>query len=427
MQAGSSRLVDVDQLRIGMFIQLDLGWMDHPFPLNSFRIATLDQIQTIIGLGVRSVRWFPERSDPQPQAVAEVAAAAMPSAVPPAGDLQALDARRARARQIAEENARLFASERRFADATRKYRRVSELVPHSPLGARDCGEQLVASCVDELLANGESVIRLLSESVGERSAQHPVNVMVLALLLGQSLGLGRDALLQLGLGGLLHDIGKLELPDRLRVADESFSTAEYRAYQSHVALGTAVAQRMELPADVVAAIAQHHEMADSSGFPERVSAAQMNLCAKVLSLVNRYDNFCNPARSALALTPHEALSVIFAQMKPRFDPVVLAAFIRMMGVYPPGSVVQLGNERYALVVSVNSSRPLRPRVVVHDPKVARDEAHVLDLQTLPGLGISRSLKPSQLPRAALDYLSPRKRICYFFERAVDPSNAGETA
>jgi len=91
----------------------------------------------------------------------------------------------------------------------------------------------------------------------------------------------------------------------------------------------------------------------------------------------------------------------------------------MMGVYPPGSVVQLVNDRYAIVVSVNSSRPLRPRVIVHDPAIPKEQALILDLETVPELGIRRSLKPTQLPREALDYLSPRKRICYFFERAVD--------
>jgi hypothetical protein len=72
------------------------------------------------------------------------------------------------------------------------------------------------------------------------------------------------------------------------------------------------------------------------------------------------------------------------------------------------------------VASVNSSRPLRPKVIVHDPRVPKDEAPILDLETVPELGIRRSLKPAQLPREALDYLSPRKRICYFFERAVAP-------
>ena len=138
----------------------------------------------------------------------------------------------------------------------------------------------------------------------------------------------------------------------------------------------------------------------------------------MVALVNHYDRMCSPVGGG-GLTPHETLSIIFAQHKARFDSVVLGAFIRMMGVYPPGSIVQLVNDRYAIVASVNSSRPLRPRVIVHDSRVPKDEAPILDLESVPELGIRRSLKPSQLPRDALDYLSPRKRICYFFERAVN--------
>ena len=92
-----------------------------------------------------------------------------------------------------------------------------------------------------------------------------------------------------------------------------------------------------------------------------------------------------------------------------------------MGVYPPGSVVQLTDDRYAIVVGVNSMRPLKPRVMVHDAKVPRDEALVLDLESSPGLGIRRSIRPQQLPPASLDYLAPRPRVAYFFEPArADP-------
>ena len=77
--------------------------------------------------------------------------------------------------------------------------------------------------------------------------------------------------------------------------------------------------------------------------------------------------------------------MVLAHGRTRYDASVLNAFIRMMGVYPPGSVVQLVNDRYAMVVSVNSSRPLRPRVIVHDARVPRDEALILDLETVPEL------------------------------------------
>jgi hypothetical protein len=69
------------------------------------------------------------------------------------------------------------------------------------------------------------------------------------------------------------------------------------------------------------------------------------------------------------LTPHEAVSMLFAQGRQRYDAGVLNAFIRMMGVYPAGSLVQLTDDRFAMVIGVNGSRPLKPRVLVHDPKV----------------------------------------------------------
>ena len=102
----------------------------------------------------------------------------------------------------------------------------------------------------------------------------------------------------------------------------------------------------------------------------------------------------------------------------------VSAWQGMMGVYPPGSVVQLTDERFALVVSVNSARPLKPSVIVHDPHVPQDEALVIHLEEEPKVGIRRSLKPLKLPKAAFDYLSPRKRMCYFFERARETALEG---
>ena len=99
----------------------------------------------------------------------------------------------------------------------------------------------------------------------------------------------------------------------------------------------------------------------------------------------------------------------------------------MVGVYPPGSIVQLSDGRFAQVQAVNAARPLKPRVLVHDPRTPRSEALLLDLQDTPDLSIQRSLRPDQLPRAALDYLEPRPRYCYFFERALRPEGEAREA
>jgi hypothetical protein len=193
-----------------------------------------------------------------------------------------------------------------------------------------------------------------------------------------------------------------------------------------VDLGVATGRRMGLNEAALSVIAQHHEMADGSGFPARLNVDRMAIGARIVALVNRYDKLCNPAQIASAMTPHEALSLLFAQCRTKFDATMLNAFIRMMGVYPPGSLVQLTDDRFATVVSCNSSRPLKPRVLVCDTKVPVDEALLLNLDGQVDLGIRRSLKATQLPAAARDYLSPRQRRVYFFEPApVDAADAPE--
>lgn len=424
--------IAIDQLRIGMYIQLGLNWMSHPFPVSSFRIASESQIEILRGLGLSEVRYVPAKSDPAPSAGTQEKAAAVTNSQPqsngtagaPAPAEPDDSALRLRL-QLLEQHRRLEACDQRFMAATRNYRKLVEKVDGGPTLARLESEALVTDCVQDLLDNTESVISLLSEGVGERNALHPVNVMVLCLLMGKAQGLSPEGMQDLGMAALLHDIGKMRLPDSVNGPQAGMTPAEQARYRSHVGESVRLGQSMGLSSGVLLAIAQHHEMADGSGFPLRLKGEELCQLGRTLSLVNHYERLCNPGRSTAALTPHEALSIMFAQQKGCFDAVVLNTFIRMMGVYPPGSVVQLVNDRYAMVVSVNSSRPLRPRVIVHDARVPRDEALILDLETVPELGIRRSLRPAQLPREALEYLSPRKRICYFFERAVNQGVAGE--
>ena len=419
-------LVDVTSLRIGMFVELEVGWLAHPFPVGSFKLTSSKQIDTIRGLGKGKVRVNWAKSDPEPGAgpttvnpeqaalAAERAAAAQRDAV----------VRQEFAEQLAAQQRSLVVCERRFGEAVRQYRKTLELIPSQPKVAAELCQTMVGGFVGEMLGQGESAIRLLSEGAGDKSSMHPVNVTIVSLLLGKAMGLGQADLVDLGMAAFLHDVGKVQLPDRVRWLEENFSTSEYKLYQEHVAQSVQVAKSMELSKAALLAIAQHHELTDGSGFPMRVKGESMTTGARILALVNRYDNLCNPSRAAVAMTPHESLSLIFAQLKTRFDSVALSAFIRMMGVYPPGSVVQLMDDRYGMVVSVNSARPLKPRIIVHEPGVSRHEVLILDLEHAPNIGIRRSLKPAALPSDALDFLAPRQRVSYFFERLSDSQMGG---
>lgn len=421
MKSSIPQFIDVAELRIGHYVEVDTDWLSHPFPAGGFKINSQQQIDLLRGMGLKQVRYIPAKSEvPAHPGIDAISAgkAAQPSTT------DAEEERRRRAELLEIQRQRLKLCEQKFETAQLSYLGVLTRVQEDPRQVHDECLALVRRTVDEISCEGECAIRLLSEGVGERMAMHPVNVAVLSLFLGRAMGMSGGDLVELGLAAFLHDIGKLQLPRLVHWQVEEMSAEEIRQYQDHVNKSVAIGNRMGLSEGALMAIAQHHELMDRSGFPMQPRPEELTQAARILALVNRYDNLCNPPLPAAAMTPHEALSQLFTQLKAGFDPLTLNAFIRLMGVYPPGSVVQLADGRYALVVSVNAVRPLRPRVIVHDPDIPRHEALILDLETQPQTGIRRSLKPAALSREVYDYLRPGARVAWYFEDAGTPPDTG---
>lgn len=405
-----SSTLAVEELRIGIYVQLEGGWLSHPFPLSSFRVATEEQLATLRGMGLKHVNWVPEKSDP-PEPVVPVAhrGTARPSLSP------AESAAAERCSALDEQRESLDRCERQYGEAARAWREASDAVALRPEDARRNTEALTTAMLEKLQVDADIGIRLVNVAGADGSAAHALNVAVISLLIGRTLGLQGDDLHDLGVGALLHDVGKIDLAQRLRHADDGLNRIDMAAYREHVVRGVAHGRRMALAPGALTVLAQHHEHADGSGFPQQLSADRMSLAARIVAIVNRYDNLCNPPARNPALTPHEAVATLFAQGRTRYDAAVLSTFIRMTGVYPAGSLVQLTDDRYAMVVGINSSRPLKPRVLVHDPRVPKSEALVLNLEHARDIGIRRSLAPAKLPSAALEYLDPRPRVAYYFE------------
>ncbi len=422
--------ISVDELRIGMFIHLEGGWLSHPFPLSSFKLVNAQQLQTLRGLGLTKVRWSVEKSDPPTADRTEggVAAAAQGIDADPvrASGTAAEDtcpmaatvvaARTCPAQADAAEAEREMArhTEHQFAEAASAWREAQAAVSSNPTGAGAQALMLAQAMLQKMNIEGDLRIRLIPDS-GDRNAAHALNVTVVSMLIARTLGLEPEVMQDLAVGALLHDVGKHDVPDRFRHVEAGFSAAEVNAYRDHVAKGLLQGRRMGLTAGAMAVLAQHHEHVDGSGFPQRHGADRLSMSSRIVAIVNRYDNLCNPGARSQALTPHEAVSMLFAQGRTRYDGAVLNAFIRMMGVYPAGSLVQLTDERYGMVVAVNASRPLRPRVLVQEGGAASLRTRVLDLEGMPDLGIRRSMAATKLPAPVLQALDPRPRVSYFFE------------
>ncbi|MEO8298984.1 MAG: HD domain-containing phosphohydrolase [Burkholderiales bacterium] len=430
--------VAVADLRPGLYIQLELSWIDHPFPSSRFLIKNAEQIATLRGLGLTRVKVLADRSDAQALAtltpLAE-AAAPMPAFEAPAdptvsqgtpAHLPPAEAAKQRHRELLQaQQASLLRSQKLHGKAVQSWSAAMQAAAQQPAVAAEIAGDLSAQLVSELHDGADTTVRVLSEAAGTGSVQHAINVTVLSLMLAQRLALPDTELQEVALGALLHDIGKQMLPENLRSMADNGGALALRAEREHIALGLRQGMAMRLPAKALRVIGQHHELMDGSGLPQGLAGDEICMAARVVAVADRYDRLCNPRQGGTGRTPHEAQALLYAQMRHQLDPQVLTAFIKLIGVYPPGSVVQLSDSRYALVVATHPQQPLKPTVLVHDAGIPRDEALLVDLLRAPNLGIRRSLHPQHLPRATLDYLSPGPRVHYYFahELAAAPLEA----
>lgn len=405
-----------DQLCVGLYVHIDLPWVDHPFTFSSFKIKTLEQIATIQALGLQRVRYTPAKSDGSPLPEANTPKAPPPPTAPsPEPDPSQL-AKRAHLERLAERRAKVTACEKEFLSASRTIKSFNTNLFSQPELVHQQAEALVGSIADSMLMDVEIAIQLMADKVGgEEVYFHSLNVTLLSMMLAKEMKVPAPAIHHLGLGALFHDIGEVEIPDRVVRKTEPLNKAEMSLLQQHCNYGFEIGKKLKLPPEALQVIAQHHERVDGSGYPRKTLGDQQPLLSRIVAVVNAYDELCNPINPAKALTPHEALSTMYAQQRAHFDALAMTTFVRCMGVYPPGTVVVLSNGALGIVIAVNSSRPLKPTVLIYDPSVAKEEAIVVDLEQEPDVSVSKTLRPQELPPAAFAYLSPRKRMSYYFD------------
>lgn len=407
-----------DQLVVGLYVRLDLPWTEHGFFSSSFKIKSEKQIAKLKGLKLEQILYDPDRSEAQPLAlegappaqvaVAETAAPAVPPAVEETPDLQG---------DMRDQRQRLNRGRKRYGEAAGKVRKIMQGLMSQPERAAAAAGEIVGDMVSDLVDDPEASVHLVNlTGMTEGSYYHAINVTILSLMLGKQLGLERDDLTHLGTGALFHDIGHSEVPPRILRKPPPLTKAEEDFMAMHPEYGARIAKRMgALPAPVIEIIEQHHEMVDGSGYPKQLKGEQISRLARIVAVVNAYDNLCNPLHSGPALSPYEAMSLLFSKQKTRLDQAILAKFIASMGVYPPGTVVRLTNGAIAIVLSVNPGALLKPVVLVYDPDVPKSDATILDLQREQGLQIKESVRRSALAPAALEYLDLTGSVSYIFE------------
>lgn len=425
-----SDLISMSQLRVGMYIHLDLKWFDHPFAFSHFKIKSDDQIKVIRGLGLKAVRYSPELSDTAVPPVEVVGATAPVAAAPATVEPEQSPVMLAKRDMMAQMKLRRESAERiekAFITTANTIRDIEKNLYSQPAQTLQQATKLVREIADSILSAPELAIQVMGDKLGgEELYFHSLNVTMLSMMMARDLKLPIEVVGVLGVGALLHDIGLKEVPDKIRLKTGTMTPTERNFYELHPQYGVDIAKRMMVASAALAIIREHHEFFDGTGYPAKLKGDAISLLARIVAIANHYDELCNPPSIDDALTPHEALSLMFAKLRSKFDPKLLQVFIRCLGVYPPGTIVQLSNGFIGMVSTVNTARPMKPIVVVYDADVPKEEAMMLDMDSETELNIAKAIRPGQVPREVYNYLSPRKRVSYYFDASEAKSKTGKS-
>lgn len=412
--------ITVDRLQPGLHIRLPVKWNEHPFLFNSFKIKDEDQIRMIRHLGIKHVFINTSQSDTQPLPVAEEKASeGVEQVLHEEIDLEAQKLwkeKQDRIEKLSAYRRRVINCEKEFERSLSRMRAVMNKIRNRPEQAVDEASQLVNDIVDKLLSDDNVTLHLMNgKSEFEDIYFHSLNVSVVAMMIAKAKQLSADQIKEVAFASLFHDMGKVKVPTAILRKPTRLTEPEKNYLKLHTKYGLEIAANMDsFPESARTVIAQHHELNDGSGYPEGLKEGQIDELTQIVSVANAYDNLCHSNIPSEQKIPYVALSHLYKNCKHHYNNENLSLLIKFMGIYPPGTVVQLSNDMVGLVISVNAQNILHPNVLIYDPSVPRTQAPIIDLAE-KDIKIVNAILPTKLPDKVREYLNPRSRISYFFD------------
>ena len=264
----------------------------------------------------------------------------------------------------------------------------------------DCVESIIEVMLDEpdLLI---SLCRMKTRST--IVYEHSVNVSVLMVGFSAALGFSRSRIIEAGISGMLHDIGKMKLPEELLLKQGNCTRNEYELFKRHPEFGLQIIDQngKKTPRTIRNVIGQHHERLNGSGYPERRRGRQIDEMALICAIADMYDSLTTQGLHRKNYIPQEALALIFQGADDEYPRTLVEHFTKLLGIYPVGSFVRLDSGEMGVVVRNNRQKLLTPVVkVLFDSQGARLEVPYLNDLSLTenqnedqGLRIVNSLDP----------------------------------
>lgn len=369
--------VPVAELRVGMFVSgLDRDWLETPFLIQGFLLESQEDIDTVaehcehVWIDAVQPEWVPphERGRISPSNTKTTYINKLP------------------ARDEHRQAARVFRQARRI---------TKTLVDDIRLGGtinNDQAKETVRSCVDSILRNPDALLWMTKiRSQDNYTAEHCLNVCILAIAFGRHLGMSEAELEKLGLCGLLHDVGKMRVPDEVLNKPGKLTEKEWKIMKTHVIHGRNLLLASPGIANAAVDVAySHHERMDGKGYPRRLTCAGISEFSRIISIVDAYDAMTAARCYAPAIPTTQALKIIYKDRGAHFDERLALAFIKSVGLYPPGSMVELKNGLIGLVLESNKHYRHLPKVILlHNGREALAQEKIVDLEQVKKGALSK--------------------------------------
>ncbi|ABR46931.1 metal dependent phosphohydrolase [Alkaliphilus metalliredigens QYMF] len=226
--------------------------------------------------------------------------------------------------------------------------------------------QLMKSVVDDIFNQKDLVMNLIDiKNIDSYTYSHSVNVMLHAVLLGVGMDLNRNQIYDLAAGSMLHDIGKIFVPEDILKKPGALSQEEYKIIQEHTNRGFSfLKEHTELSAVARIVSLQHQERVDGTGYPFKLKDKEIHTFSKITAVADVYDALISNRHYRRALPVNEALEYIMGSGGSLFDIKMVKAFVQKVNPYPIGTLVKLSNSLKGVVEDVNSPFYLRPIVKI---------------------------------------------------------------
>lgn len=367
--------IAVSELTVGMYISgLDRPWTQTPFPLQGFYVRDLDEIRELKVHCNHVYIDVVKGSSPVKTNLKKLSARA-----PQDRRKQERADRRARVHDVAplpiRRNAYTVAQplEQEIGRAKQLhqevYNAVSEVMQqverdHNNIPIAET-KRVASSMVDSVLRSPDAFTWLSRvRDKDEYSYSHSVRSAVWAILFGRHIGMPKNELDILAMGVLLKDIGKTRLPEHL-IHKSDRNATEQQAYEKFIEYGVDILRKIpDVKPRVTSVVKTHCERVNGSGFPSHLRGDKVPLLGKIAGMVTFYDETTNPRGQDIPLSPSKAVAKLYEQRGIEFQEELVIEFIRAIGLYPTGTLVELSTGEVAVVVEQNFERRLKPVIMV---------------------------------------------------------------